>query len=70
MRYKGALQKILSTELFFYGLPVLFSRRKKKDPLAILHKIRDSLAMYINSFFFLNQLVTFATVWSSLRDPW
>ena len=40
MRYKGALQKILSTELFF-GLPVLFSRRKKKDPLAILHKIRD-----------------------------
>ena len=40
--YKGALQKILSTELFLWATSVIFdSRRKKKDPLAILHKIRD-----------------------------
>ena len=33
--------KKFSQRNYFYGLPVLFSRRKKKDPFAILHKIRD-----------------------------
>ena len=40
---------------YFYGLPVLFSRWKKKDPLAILHKIRDrkdpSNHVYLTLFF-------------------
>ena len=34
--------KTFAQRNYFYGLQVLFSRRKKKDPLAILHKIRDS----------------------------
>ena len=38
--YKGALQKILSTDLFSWATSVI-SRQNKKGPLAILHKICD-----------------------------
>ena len=47
--------KKFSRRNYFYGLPVLFSRRKKKDLLSILHKIRHrkdpSSHVDINSIF-------------------
>ena len=65
MRYKGALQKILSTELFLMGLPVLFlEERRKILKYYCIKSVTKTihLAMYIITLFFFNQLVTFATV--------